>query len=108
MSTSTAQTQVRVLHAPQSLGLLTRESFREEANSLLDEMGDGRGQLVVDLAATTEIDSAGLSALVMVHRHAADHRQQVMLQHVSDEIEFLLVLTKMDDLFLFERGARKS
>ncbi len=44
----------------------------------------------------------------MVHRHALDHRQQVMLQHVSDEIEFLLVLTKMDELFLFERAGRKS
>lgn len=95
------QPHSRVLQAPESLGLATRESFRQQANALLDEMGEGRGQLVVDLGATKEIDSAGLSALVMVHRHATERRQQVMLQHVGPEIEFLLVLTKLDDLFLF-------
>jgi anti-anti-sigma factor len=92
-----------VLQAPENLGLLTRDAFRQQANSLLDEMGEGRGQLVVDLGQTREIDSSGLSALVMVHRHATERRQQVMLRHVGPEIEFLLVLTKLDDLFLFAR-----
>jgi anti-anti-sigma regulatory factor len=94
-----------VLQAPENLGLVTREPFRQKANALLDEMGEGRGQLVVDLGATREIDSAGLSALVMVHRHAAERRQQVLLQHVGPEIEFLLVLTKLDDLFVFSAEA---
>ena len=95
------QPHSRVLQAPENLGLETRESFRQQANALLDEMHEGRGQLVVDLGATKEIDSSGLSALVMVHRHAAERRQQVMLRSVGPEIEFLLVLTKLDDLFLF-------
>jgi ABC-type transporter Mla MlaB component len=90
-----------VLQAPENLGLATRETFRQQANSLLDEMAVGGGQLVVDMASTVEIDSSGLSALVMVHRHATERRQQIMLQHVGQEIEFLLVLTKLDDLFLF-------
>jgi anti-anti-sigma regulatory factor len=38
----------------------------------------------------------------MVQRHAADRRQQVVLRGVTPELEFLLVLTKLDDLFLFE------
>ena len=90
-----------MLQAPENLGLVTRDAFRQQANSLLDEMGVGQGQLVVDMAAMKEIDSSGLSALVMVHRHAAERRQQVMLRNVGPEIEFLLVLTKLDDLFLF-------
>ena len=36
----------------------------------------------------------------MVHRHATERRQQVVLRNVWPEIEFLLVLTKLDDLFL--------
>lgn len=96
---STAGIQTRILHAPETLGLLTRDAFREAANELLDELGEGRGQLVVDLAATREIDSSGLSALVMIHRHATDRRQRLVLQHVGPEIQFLLALTKLDELF---------
>lgn len=94
-----------MLQAPENLGLVTREDFRGQANGLLDEMGTGRGQLVIDMAATREIDSSGLSALVMIHRHAVERRQQVMLRNVCPEIEFLLVLTKLDDLFLFASDA---
>lgn len=98
---STTQPFIRLLQAPENLGLVTRDAFRQQANGLLDEMGTGRGQLVVDMSHTREIDSSGLSALVMVHRHAVERRQQIMLRNVSPEIEFLLVLTKLDDLFLF-------
>jgi ABC-type transporter Mla MlaB component len=89
-----------------TLGLSTREAFRQSANALLDEMPKGNGCLVVDFAPTREVDSAGLSALVMTQRHAADRGQQVMLLHVGAELEFLLVLTKLDDLFQFAPIAR--
>ena len=38
-----------------------------------------------------------------MQRHAADRRLQVKLRGVTPELEFLLVLTKLDDLFLFEK-----
>ncbi|MGH7592505.1 MAG: STAS domain-containing protein [Gemmatimonadales bacterium] len=101
LNVSTTQPHRRELQAPENLGLVTREAFREQANGLLDEMGAGRGELVVDMAPTRGIDSSGLSALVMVHRHATERRQQVVLRNVCPEIEFLLVLTKLDDLFHF-------
>jgi len=96
----------RVLQAPANLGLPTREAFRQSAIALLDEMPRGNGVLVVDFADTKEVDSAGLSALVMTQRHAADRGQRVMLSHVGAELEFLLVLTKLDDLFQFAPIAR--
>jgi anti-anti-sigma regulatory factor len=71
---------------------------------LLEEMAMGNGELVIDLGATREVDSAGLGALVWIQRHAADRRQQVVLRGVGPELEYLLVLTKLDDLFLFEGG----
>jgi anti-anti-sigma regulatory factor len=91
-----------VLDAPLALGLSTREGFRRAANSLLSEMGVGNGELVIDLGATKEVDSSGLGALVLVQRHAAERRQQVVLRGVGPELEYLLVLTKLDDLFQFE------
>ena len=84
------------------LGLSTRQGFRTAANSLLNEMAVGNGELVIDMGSTRQVDSAGLGALVLVQRHATDRRQQIVLRGVGPELEYLLVLTKLDDLFLFE------
>ncbi|MBA2292463.1 MAG: STAS domain-containing protein [Gemmatimonadales bacterium] len=101
MTVSTTQSPSRVLQAPENLGLATRETFRLEANSLLDEMAEGNGCLIVDLGATRQVDSSGLSALVMIQRHATDRRQKVLLRGVAAELEYTLVLTKLDELFHF-------
>lgn len=102
MTVSNAPRPRRVLDAPTLLGLATREGFRRAANSLLGEMSVGNGELVIDLGATREVDSSGLGALVLIQRHAAERRQQVVLRGVGPELEYLLVLTKLDDLFQFE------
>ncbi len=101
MTVNTPQAPSRVLQAPENLGLATRETFRLEANSLLDEMAAGAGCLIIDLGSTRQVDSSGLSALVMIQRHASDRRQKVVLRGVGAELEFTLILTKLDDLFLF-------
>ena len=89
----------RVLRAPESLGLDSRADFRARAVTLLEEMPEGEGRLVVDLAPTNRIDSAGLGALMLVQRRAAERRQRVALRRPSDEVRFLLTLTKLLDLF---------
>lgn len=93
------------LTAPQSLGLETRSDFRCQAIERLDQLPDGGGQLTVDLSATSHVDSAGLGALMLVQRHAAEHRRRVVLRAPSDELRFLLVLTKLADLFEIEDAA---
>ena len=50
-------------------------------------------------SATRTIDSAGLGALMLIQRMAAERRQTVVLRAPSEEIRFLLVLTKLADLF---------
>lgn len=102
---TTAAPVRRVLTAPTTLGLATRERFRREANAALDALPERTGQLVIDLADTQDVDSSGLSVLVWVQRHAADRRQQVLLRHVGPHLEYLLVLTKLDDLFFLEAPA---
>jgi ABC-type transporter Mla MlaB component len=84
--------------APGELGLDTRIPFRELAIAELSGMPDG-AVLAIDCSKTRRVDSAGLSALMLIHRHATDRGQRVALEGLSDEFRFLLALTRMDLLF---------
>ena len=92
----------RSMVAPETLGLDTRVEVRKAAVRLLEEMPEGTGRLVIDLGPTRHVDSAGLGALMLIQRRAAERRQVVVLRNASEEIRFLLVLTKLDDLFQLE------
>lgn len=98
---SAPQETARSIIAPEALGLDTRLAFRESVTRELDAMPDG-GVLTVDLAQTTKVDSAGLSALMLIQRHASDRHQRIVLRDPSDELRFLLALTLMTDLFEME------
>lgn len=87
------------LAAPEHLGLQSRTDFRQQAVALLDRLPEGSGRLVIDLAATRQVDSAGLGALMLIQRKAAERRQAVVLRSANEELRFLLVLTRLDDLF---------
>lgn len=95
----------KILAAPEMLNLGSRTEFRRIASELLDQLPEGGGRLIIDLAATRQVDSAGLGALMLIQRKAADRRQTVCLRGVNEELRFLLVLTKLDDLFELEGGA---
>ncbi len=88
----------RLLVAPAELGLPTRATFREAAFEELTALCDG-GLLRIDLANTRRVDSAGLSALLLIHRRAQERMQRVVLSNASAEIRYLLALTEMSGLF---------
>jgi anti-anti-sigma factor len=92
----------RGLAAPEILGLDTRVEIRRVAAQLLEGMPEGTGRLVIDLTNTREVDSAGLGALMLIQRMAAERRQVVALRNPSEEVRFLLALTKLQDLFIIE------
>ena len=92
---------VRSVTAPNELGLDTRVSFREAAFAELAMLAEG-GVLRVELGMTRRVDSAGLSALILIQRHAAERRQRVVLQDASEEFRYLLVLTELANLFELE------
>ncbi len=94
----------RGLSAPVTLGLESRVAIRKAAIQLLEDMPEGTGRLLIDLGRTRHVDSAGLGALMLIQRTAAERRQVVILRNPSEEIRFLLVLTKLDDLFQIELG----
>lgn len=93
------------LMAPEHLGLQSRTDFRQQAVSLLERLPEDTGRLVVDLSATRQVDSAGLGALMLIQRKAAERRQTIVLRDANEELRFLLVLTKLDDLFVIESPA---
>ena len=96
----------RVVLAPETLGLESRSEFRQRAVALLEEMPEGLGRLVVDLSNTHHVDSAGLGVLMLVQRRASERRQMVALRKASEEVRFLLVLTRLHDLFEIEEHTR--
>lgn len=97
---------VRELRAPETLGLDTRSDFRRAGIELLESLTEGDGSLVIDLTATRAVDSAGLGALMLVQRRAAERRLTVVLRNANEELRFLLALTKLDDLFRLEASYR--
>jgi anti-anti-sigma factor len=100
----TPQEVERGLSAPDTLGLESRVEIRKAAIQLLEGMPEGSGRLVIDLGRTRHVDSAGLGALMLIQRRAGERRQTVVLRNPSEEIRFLLVLTKLSDLFQIEVG----
>ena len=95
------QSVSRSINAPEELGLETRAEFREAVIRELDGLPD-RALLAVELGGTVRVDSAGLSALMLVQRHAETRGQRIVLLNPSDELRFLLALTQMTDLFEVE------
>jgi len=99
---NSAHATARELAAPERLGLDTRIAFRKAAVEVLDQLPEGTGELIIELRRTRQVDSAGLGVLMLIQRHAAERRQTVVLRNPSDELRFLLVLTKLADLFRLE------
>ena len=95
----------KTLAAPEALSLESRTAFRRTAVELLDQLPEGSGRLVIDLSATRAVDSAGLGTLMLIQRRAAERRVAVALRGANEELRFLLVLTKLDDLFELDGGA---
>jgi anti-anti-sigma regulatory factor len=101
---TTSRPTERVLAAPEALGLESRTAFRRAAGELVEQLPEGAGRLVIDLSSTRAVDSAGLGALMLIQRKAAERRLSVRLRGANEELRFLLVLTKLDDLFELESG----
>ncbi len=84
------------LAAPERLDLESRTAFRRAAGEVLDQLAEGNGRLVIDLSGTRTVDSAGLGALMLIQRKAAERRQIVCLRGANEELRFLLVLFELE------------
>lgn len=92
-----------VLTAPVSLDAHTRVAFRDSALDLMSQLGDAPGsRLVIDLTSTKRLDSAALGMLVMLQLRAAERRLAICLRNVSEEVRFLLLMTRLEERFEIE------
>jgi anti-anti-sigma factor len=92
-----------IVQAPRHLGQSSRAEFRERALGALAKLQETPGgRLIVDLSQTDRLDSAGLGTLVMLQMRAADQRCSVVLYGASEEIRFLLLMTRLEDRFIIE------
>jgi len=93
-----------VVRAPAHLTAQTRGPFRDEALAAVARLADAPrgGRLVIDVTDTVQVDSAGLGTLVMLQLRAAERRHAVVLRGASEEVRFLLLMTKLDDRFEIE------
>ncbi len=93
-----------VLRAPEALDRDSRSAFRRSALAEVESAPAGvvGRRIVVDLTQTMRVDSAGLGALIMLQQRASELRHTVCLRGASEELRFLLVLTRLDNRFEFE------
>jgi anti-anti-sigma regulatory factor len=93
-----------LVQAPQALDRHTASEFSRTALAAVERraaLAPG-GRLIVDLAGTTRVDTSGLDALVLLQQRASEHRLTVCLRGASEELRFMLVLTRLDDRFELE------
>lgn len=90
-----------VIPSPTVLNSASRGPFYEAALAALDSLGSDEpgGQLVVDMQLTDRVDSSGLSTLVLLQVRAAERKHTVALRGASEEVRFLLLMTRLDDRF---------
>jgi anti-sigma B factor antagonist len=62
------------------------------------QLADHAGRLVLDLTATTFVDSTGLAVLVAAHRRAERLGGRLVVVNVDDEIARLLTITGLDTI----------
>jgi anti-anti-sigma factor len=94
----------QIIIAPEILGLESRVEFRQLASNLIERITTGTGALIIECGRLRSIDSAGLNALILVRRKAAQRRVQVVLRDLDADLLDLLKLTKLDDLFEMQDG----
>ncbi len=93
-----------VLAAPNRLVTETRSDFRNAAVRMIEQVARDSRTIIVDLAATSEIDATGLGTLVAVQNRARQYGLNVRLRNVTEEVRTLLALTELNHLFEFDRG----
>lgn len=87
------------LAGPSHIGIENRDAFHDAAVEAIDAMNGDGGVLVLDLANTEYIDTAGLGTMAMVHRRATEVGLEIQLVNANDEVINSLALARLDELF---------
>ena len=80
-------------------GELVMASCAEVRSRIQKIVDTGNGHLALDLAGVPFMDSSGLSALVSALKEARKKNGKVVLIHVAPEVQALLELTRLHQMF---------
>ena len=79
-------------------GNLTVANRTELQTLVLEAVGLGARHVVVDLAQTTYVDSAGLGALAVLAKRVRAQGGELRLANANADVSEVLALTKLDSL----------
>lgn len=96
-----------VLTIPSALTLAEALEFEKEVQNLYRTLPQ-LPKLVLDFSQTKFIDSSGLGALVICHRHSKAHGSQLVLRSVQAQVRMALEMTDLDQLFTFDTPAPEA
>ena len=94
----------KIVMAPARLVAETRAEFRNAAVSMIESARRDARTIILDLAATHEVDATGLGTLVAIQNRAKGYGLSVKLVNVTEEVVALLALTELLHLFTVERA----
>ncbi len=83
------------------VGQLDLSSVGRMVAQAADAIRHGRTRIILDLAGVEFVDSAGLAGLMNVLRRADRAGGGLVLVHVSEDLQRLLMLTRLDREFAF-------
>jgi anti-anti-sigma factor len=72
---------------------------------LAEAVDHGEGELVVDLAHLESVDATGLGVLVSAHRRAQRVGRTLVLADIPQQVERLLLVTRLDKVLQTRRTA---
>jgi anti-anti-sigma factor len=90
-----------VVLAAGSIDLATRDRFLAFGDSAM--RSTEAGELVLDLAGVTFLDSLGVGALVKLDQLARDRQRTMVLRHPSERVVRLLEMVGLSDVWLVEQ-----
>lgn len=97
-----------VLQSGEEVALSGRLDVRTAADvrqALVEQLGAGAGDLVLDCAGLQGVDAPGLGVLVGVHRRAGRVCRTLVLRDVPPAVARLLLLTRLDRVLRVTSGA---
>lgn len=74
--------------------------------ALADAIDRGHGELVVGLSDLEAVDATGLGVLVGAHRRAQRVGRTLVLQDVPEQVDRLLLVTRLNKILQTRRTAR--
>jgi anti-anti-sigma factor len=71
---------------------------------LAEAVDHGDGELVLDMASLEAVDATGLGVLVGAHRRAQRAGRTLVLEDIPEQVERLLLITRLDRILQTRRS----